>query len=72
MEERIKTFISTAETMVSTADDSGDIQQEMQELDKKWSTFQMQVGDSQKLIELSIDYFKLIEEVSYDFKEFFH
>lgn len=37
---------------------------EIGNLQTKWSTFHMQIGENRKLIDLSIDYFKLIEEVS--------
>lgn len=63
LERRIQTFVSTAVKMLGQEDDSGEVQQELAELEKKWSTFQRQVGESEKSIELSIDFFKLVEEV---------
>lgn len=52
--------------MLGPEDDSGEVQEELGELEKKWSTFQMQVGQSRKSIELSIVFYKLVEEVSTD------
>ncbi|XP_066957162.1 uncharacterized protein [Macrobrachium rosenbergii] len=69
LERRIQTFVSTTVKMLGPEDDSGEIQQELAELEKKWSTFQMQVGQSQKSIELSIDFFKLVDEAEDWFKQ---
>lgn len=68
LERRIQTFVSTAVKMLGQEDDSGEVQQELAELEKKWSTFQRQVGESEKSIELSIDFFKLVEEVRFVLK----
>ncbi|XP_069984239.1 titin isoform X5 [Penaeus vannamei] len=68
LERRIQTFVSTAVKMLGQEDDSGEVQQELAELEKKWSTFQRQVGESEKSIELSIDFFKLVEEAEDWFK----
>ncbi|XP_037781353.1 LOW QUALITY PROTEIN: titin-like [Penaeus monodon] len=69
LERRIQTFVSTAVKMLGQEDDSGEVQQELAELEKKWSTFQRQVGESEKSIELSIDFFKLVEEAEDWFKD---
>ncbi|XP_042876868.1 titin-like isoform X4 [Penaeus japonicus] len=69
LERRIQTFVSTAVKMLGQDDDSGEVQQELAELEKKWSTFQRQVGESEKSIELSIDFFKLVEEAEDWFKD---
>ncbi|KAK7077497.1 hypothetical protein SK128_026425 [Halocaridina rubra] len=69
LERRIQTFISTTVKMLGPEDDSGEVQQELAELEKKWSTFQMQVGQSQVSIELSIDFYKLVEEAEDWFKQ---
>lgn len=66
LEKRIQTFMVTTTTMLGPEDDSGEVQEELGELEKKWSTFQMQVGQSRKSIELSIVFYKLVEEVSTD------
>lgn len=65
LEKRIQTFMSTTIRMLGPEDDSGEVQEDLAELEKKWSTFQMQVGDSQKSIELSIVFYRLVEEVCY-------
>lgn len=64
LEKRIQTFVTTTTKMLGPDDDSGEIQEDLAELEKKWSTFQMQVGQSKKSIELSIVFYKLVEEVS--------
>ncbi|XP_068215232.1 uncharacterized protein [Palaemon carinicauda] len=69
LERRIMTFVSTTVKMLGPEDVSGEVQDELAELEKKWSTFQMQVGQSQKSIELSIDFFKLVEEAEDWFKQ---
>ena len=50
--------------MLGPEDDSGEVKEDLAELEKKWSTFQMQVGQAKKSIELSIVFFKLVDEVS--------
>nr|XP_053632755.1 LOW QUALITY PROTEIN: titin-like [Cherax quadricarinatus] len=67
LENRIQTFVSTTIKMLGPEDDSGEVQEDLAELEKKWSTFQMQVGQSKKSIELSIVFYKLVEEVSYKY-----
>ncbi|XP_069941739.1 titin-like isoform X5 [Cherax quadricarinatus] len=62
LENRIQTFVSTTIKMLGPEDDSGEVQEDLAELEKKWSTFQMQVGQSKKSIELSIVFYKLVEE----------
>ncbi|XP_042205940.1 titin-like isoform X2 [Homarus americanus] len=62
LEKRIQTFVTTTTKMLGPEDDSGEVQEDLAELEKKWSTFQMQVGQSKKSIELSIVFYKLVEE----------
>ncbi|CAL4066271.1 unnamed protein product, partial [Meganyctiphanes norvegica] len=62
LEKRIHTFTSTAIRMLGSDDDSGEIRGDLEELENKWSTFHMQVGQSKKSIEISIEFFKLVEE----------
>ena len=64
MEKRIQSFVSTTTKMLGPEDDSGEVKEDLAELEKKWSTFQMQVGQAKKSIELSIVFFKLVDEVS--------
>ena len=56
--------MSTAECMLTDDQDKESIQAELAELQNKWSSFHLQVGQSQKSIDLSIKFFKLVEEVS--------
>ncbi|KAK3875075.1 hypothetical protein Pcinc_020036 [Petrolisthes cinctipes] len=69
LEKRIQTFMVTTTTMLGPEDDSGEVQEELGELEKKWSTFQMQVGQSRKSIELSIVFYKLVEEAEDWFRQ---
>lgn len=64
LEKRIQSFVSTTTKMLSPEDDSGEVQADLAELEKKWSTFQMQVGQAKNSIELSIVFYKLVDEVS--------
>lgn len=45
--------------------DSANIQREIDELKNKWSTFHTSVRDYRKLLEDSVTYYRLIEEVSF-------
>lgn len=39
------------------------VEKELEELQQRWSDFRGKVAESRKLIELSIQYFQLVEEV---------
>ncbi|KAG8223452.1 hypothetical protein J437_LFUL001944, partial [Ladona fulva] len=80
LEQRIKTFVSTAEQAGSGTrhgnlddiDDSfteGHIHRELTQLQARWSAFHSQVVESRRLINLSIEYFTLVEEAEKWFKE---
>jgi len=62
---RIQTFVSTAEQMLlSEHVSSPHIERELRVLQTRWAAFHNQVVESRRLIDLSIEYFKLVEEVS--------
>lgn len=44
--------------------DAAHVDKELNELQNRWSDFRSKVAESRKLIELSIQYFQLVEEVS--------
>ncbi|KAG0730306.1 Muscle M-line assembly protein unc-89 [Chionoecetes opilio] len=69
LEKRVQTFVSTTTKMLGPEDDSGEVKEDLAELGKKWSTFQMQVGQGKKSIELAIVFFKLVEEAEDWFKD---
>ena len=53
-------------------DDSGDriyLEKEMEQINTKWSSFHLQVGETRRRIDLSIEYFTLIEQVEEAFRE---
>jgi hypothetical protein len=63
---RIQTFVSTAEQMLLSEHVSKPhIEREMRVLQTRWAAFHNQVVESRRLIDLSIEYFKLVEEVSW-------
>lgn len=63
---RIYEFVSTAERMMRDQRvDSSRVNQEIQTMQKKWSTFRTEVTTNRKLIDISIEYYKTIEEVCY-------
>ena len=64
------TFISTAKKMIN--EDDGDrtyIETETEQISSKWSSFHRQVGETRRLIDLSVEYFTLVEEVEECFRE---
>ena len=74
LEQRIQTFVTTTKQVQSVpteksqdAETAEHIEKELQELLQRWSDFRGKVAESRKLIELSIQYFQLVEEVLYIF-----
>lgn len=66
IEKKISNFIGTAEVMVQDRHyDSVHIRREIDVLKNKWSTFHTSVRDYRRLLDTSIQYFTLIEEVRY-------
>ena len=64
IEQKIQSFISTAEMMVK--DDHYDaslIRSEISNLQRKWSSFHTSVGEYRDLLEISINFFQLLDEV---------
>lgn len=54
------------------ADDEGDrtnLENEVAQMNRKWSSFHREVGETRKRIDLSIDYFTLVEEVEQSFRQ---
>lgn len=70
LEIRIGTFFSTALQMIKEEDgDRTFLESEMSQIDKKWSSFHTEVGETRKRIDLSIQYFALVEEVEQSFRQ---
>ncbi|KAJ4429612.1 hypothetical protein ANN_21798 [Periplaneta americana] len=70
LELRIKTFVSTAEQMLSSEHvSSSHIERELKLLQSRWTAFHNQVVESRRLIDLSIEYFRLVEEAEEWFRE---
>lgn len=68
LQMRIYEFVSTAERMMRDQRvDSSRVNQEIQTMQKKWSTFRTEVTTNRKLIDISIEYYKTIEGVCYLF-----
>ena len=71
----METFVSTAKMMINDGDDDGDgddrgyVENEVKQVNSKWSSFHCQVGDTRKLIDLSVEYFTLVEEVEQCFRD---
>lgn len=67
MDQRIQTFVSTTRQMQSapTESNTAHVEKELEELQQRWSDFRGKVAESRKLIELSIQYFQLVEEVNW-------
>lgn len=65
-------FSSTAEKMLENQHyDSSHIRYEINQLQNKWSTFHRQVGQHRVLINVSMHYFELIDEVGVDLLTYF-
>ena len=60
---QIQNFVSTAQGFLSESPEPETVRLELEAVQNKWSTFHRQVGDSRRLIDLSIEYFKLVEQV---------
>ena len=70
LEVRIGTFCSTAKKMMNEEDgDRPYLENEVEQINSKWNSFHCQVGDTRKQIDLSIEYFTLVEEVEESFHE---
>ena len=64
LEKRILAFTSTAERVVGGESEPSEVVRvELQQLESKWSTFHRQVGSTEKNIELSIEFFKHVQQV---------
>lgn len=64
----MQNFTSTAELMVQDEHyDSVHIKREIDLLNTKWTTFHTSVRDYRDLLDTSIEYFKLVEEVRVEF-----
>ncbi|KAF0303153.1 Titin [Amphibalanus amphitrite] len=66
---QIQSFVSTAEGFLGESPEPERVHLELETVQNKWSSFHRQVGDNRKLIDLSIQYFKLVEESEDWYKE---
>lgn len=70
LEQRIKTFIESGEELLDSQHvSSSHIEKELNEMRNKWEEFRKQVRESRRLIDLSIEYFLLVDEAEDWFKE---
>jgi hypothetical protein len=64
LEKRVTIFVSTAEKLLTTEHISAShVQQELERLQARWAALRSQVADAKRLIDLSVQYFILVEEV---------
>ena len=64
LEERVSHFVSTAQKLISEQPETSEyVEAPLSDLQTKWSTLHMHVGETRHLIDLSIEYFTLIDEV---------
>ncbi|KAJ1525037.1 hypothetical protein ONE63_009883 [Megalurothrips usitatus] len=75
LEQRIQTFVTTTKQAQSSSaeklsdSEASRVDKELDQLQNRWSDFRGKVAESRKLIELSIQYFQLVEEAGEWFKE---
>lgn len=50
-------------------DDRAQMENEIAQMDRKWTTFYREVGETRKMIDLSVDYFTLVEDVEQSFRQ---
>lgn len=66
LEVRLQTFMNTTEKMLTTDPvSSPQIHMDLRNLQSKWDHLLKQVAETRSLINLSMKYFTLVEEVSY-------
>lgn len=64
LERRVTVFVSTAENLLAAEHmSSSHVQQELERLQARWAMLRSQVTESKRLIDLSVQYFILVEEV---------
>ncbi|KAK4037071.1 hypothetical protein OUZ56_029111 [Daphnia magna] len=69
LEVRVETFVSTDKKMIAEDDeDRANLEVEVSQMNRKWSSFHREVGETRQQINLSIDYFTLVEEVEQSFR----
>lgn len=70
LEQRIRTFVQSGEDLISTDHSSSlHIEKELKHTRDKWDAFYGHVKESRRLIDLSIQYFSLVEEAEEWFRE---
>ncbi|XP_059475060.1 titin-like isoform X2 [Neocloeon triangulifer] len=70
LERRVTIFISTAEKLASAENISAHhVQQELERLQTRWAGLRSQVTEVKRLIDLSVQYFILLEQAEEWFKE---
>ncbi|XP_063235498.1 titin isoform X2 [Bacillus rossius redtenbacheri] len=70
LEVRIQAFVSMGEQLLSTDHASAPhIRQELAQLQSRWAAFHKQVVERRRLVDLSIQYFTLVEEAEEWFRE---
>ncbi|KAF4518527.1 hypothetical protein B566_EDAN004271 [Ephemera danica] len=70
LERRVTIFVSTAEKLLADEHmNSSHVQQELERLQARWAALRSQVAESRRLIDLSVQYFTLVEEAEEWFRE---
>lgn len=70
LEERIETFIrTTTETITETWTLAPKVRRELSDLEEKWSHLKEKATETKKSADLSVDYFKLLEEAEDWFRD---
>lgn len=65
LEGKIDSFINTAEEVLEVSESkSKEIENQLNQLKDRWNSFCAQVSETRRFIDLSIQYFTLIDEVS--------
>ncbi len=69
---RIGTFFSSARQMIDDENqkvDQSDLESELGQIDSKWSNFHKEVDQTRNRIDLSLEYFDLVEQVEQSFRQ---
>ena len=67
LEQRIETFITTTQQVQPSdnQEDEAKKAKDLEDLQKTWKEFREKVAENRRLIELSIQYFQLVDEVRF-------
>lgn len=70
MEERIETFIrTTTETITEIYTQAPKVRRELSDLEEKWNELKEKASETKKCADLSVEYFKLLDEAEEWFRD---